>query len=382
MSPPPPIFLASENDPAALNLKITEVAKQKIAFLNQHAKAVWSEVKKCRADMLEGESVNGFDFSGHRFICSRTHVWLELSDQQIGKGTSFTARVGLDILNGRTIVIKEANPTERAQRNAKRHIEKTAQFSPGAPYAMHDLENGSFQSPRSKRHVTVVLQEHAPDLLKIMLNGGLKTGEERVQAIVDIANSINYLHNNKHQVNGDIKLINIGFKGDGIYVVADNDTLCSPNNPSFQQRPRGTIPYLAPEVLCRQREVQAGQKPWTSTVGYGVDLWSFGIVILQIYRINPPWYLTWKTMEDVENAIPEFVRNQTYRQGMPEELYPLLDGLFKIDPKERITISRAIEILAHIQNPSQVPLPEGDQTLPLPPTENIDDQFTTDDQPA
>jgi len=144
-----------------------------------------------------------------------------------------------------------------------------------------------------------------------------------------VLNALAYMHS-RNFVHRDLKSNNIMFSNNGSIKIIDFG-LCAELYDGPRLQTVGTSYWLAPEIIRRQ--------PHTTKV----DIWSFGIVLLEMYFRRVPF-------ESKLHALIKAVCGETIdcinlqEMKMSEEAYAFCKGCLETDPEKRLS---AVDLQQH-----------------------------------
>lgn len=116
-----------------------------------------------------------------------------------------------------------------------------------------------------------LVAKHAPE-------GGLKDERELGKVALQMLNGLNYLHRQCHQIHRDLKPANVMLNSKGAVKITDfGITSQLLNTAGYASTFVGTTIYMAPERLQGDR------------YSYSSDIWSFGLIILELASGKYPY---------------------------------------------------------------------------------------------
>ena len=180
----------------------------------------------------------------------------------------------------------------------------------------------------TKNEFCVVTEMGQGELFEILEEDG-KFSEEQIQKIaIQIAHALHYLHNNRI-IHRDLKPQNILIGADGVVKLCDFGFARAMSSSSILLTSiKGTPLYMAPELVQEQ--------PYN----HSVDLWSFGIILYELFAGQPPFFTN-----QLGVLIKLIIkRNIQYPSNMSKEFKSFLKGLLIKEPEKRMKWS---DILDH-----------------------------------
>lgn len=136
-----------------------------------------------------------------------------------------------------------------------------------------------------------------------------------------IIEGLKYIHDN-NIIHRDLKLSNIFISFDGIIKIGDFGL--ATNIYKLKHDEVGTIGYMAPEVLKNQ------------TYGFEADLYSLGIIILEIFKKFQTKMEQILTIKDIKN---KYIKVTNFK-----EIDNIINGLITEDKKDRIILDNLIKL--------------------------------------
>ncbi len=165
----------------------------------------------------------------------------------------------------------------------------------------------------------------------------------------DVLKGLKYTHD-KGIIHNDIKVENIMIDNKNVPRIIDYGLSCNVIQDRFYGKycvsDGGTVLYVAPENLNYKIRLPAS------------DLWALGIslymsatsFLFPFYDVKPDNLDT----EQILMAISDDMFHPTKLKTSNQQLNKLVNGLLIKEPGERLTVDRALEILAKIQKPNEV----------------------------
>ena len=164
----------------------------------------------------------------------------------------------------------------------------------------------------------VPLKKH--DLFEVISKTFL--GEVRLKGILrDVAEAVEYLHAN-NILHRDIKPENIFLDESGNATLGDFG-LSLVMDKKACTKSKGSLPYMAPEVLC--------QKPYS----FPADIWSFGVVMYACFVGDIPYHPQRVGTTIIPHPVGFKVMLNS-NLGSPEARR-LMRGMLTYDPEKRLT---------------------------------------------
>lgn len=166
--------------------------------------------------------------------------------------------------------------------------------------------------------------------------------EREIRAIlIDVLKALDYLHKQK-TIHRDIKAANILLKKDGRTKLADLGVCCQLNGTTAKTKTFVGSPYwMAPEVVAEN--------------GYdcSADIWSLGIVILEMAEGKPPYseIHPLKVLFMIPTRPPPFFKNP---DDWSEDFVDFVGLCLVKDPQKRATTQQLLNLMNEITDSSEV----------------------------
>ncbi|KAJ7224768.1 kinase-like domain-containing protein [Mycena rebaudengoi] len=110
---------------------------------------------------------------------------------------------------------------------------------------------------------------------------------DRGKMIRGVASGLEYLHRNDI-VHGDLKIHNVVVDKSGSPCICDFGVSKIIDAQGFTTSIIGTVPYMAPELFWVFEEETDLEKPDRMSTSMSSDIYSFGLLVLEILTSNPP----------------------------------------------------------------------------------------------
>ena len=245
----------------------------------------------------------------------------------LGKGAFGKVNLSLHTLTGRLVAIKSINKSKIITERQKSKIQ--IETSIMKTLSSSDYIVKFFETYETQKHICIVMEYIcAGDLLSYIRKRN-KLNEQTAKYIYkQIILGIQYIHNH-NIIHRDIKLDNILIDLDNKIKICDFGVSKRINNNDKIYEQCGTPTYIAPEILKGK-----------GYVGYGVDVWSSGVVLYAMLSGTVPF--KGNNLKDLHDAIMK--GNYKVINDVSNEANHLLKSIFEVDPKKRISIQ---EILFH-----------------------------------
>lgn len=179
----------------------------------------------------------------------------------------------------------------------------------------------------TKTEFGVVTEYAQGELFEILEEDG-KLSEEQIRKIaIQVAQALQYLHQNRI-IHRDMKPQNILIGAEGVVKLCDFGFARAMSTSTIVLTSiKGTPLYMAPELVQEQ--------PYN----HSVDLWSFGIILYELFAGQPPFYT---------NQLAALVRlivkkDVKYPDNMSEDFKSFLSGLLIKEPEKRMRWSDIME---------------------------------------
>jgi len=169
----------------------------------------------------------------------------------------------------------------------------------------------------------------AVDHIMTTLEHGLD--EKQIRFIgFETLEALDYLHTQQFVIHRDIKASNILLTSTGQVKLADFGV--SAKNSSQEQRRNeyiGTVYWMAPEVFFCEASTE-------NTYDFRVDIWSFGITLIEMAEMDPPYHemRAERVGAKIRQAAPPTLREPKRWSG---EFSNILSSCLKRNPTERLT---------------------------------------------
>ncbi len=166
-----------------------------------------------------------------------------------------------------------------------------------------------------------VVTELAQGELFEILEEDRKMSEDQIRKIaLQLAQALYYLHSNRI-IHRDMKPQNILIGSGGVIKLCDFGFARAMSQSTIVlQSIKGTPLYMAPELVQEQ--------PYN----HSVDLWSFGIILYELFVGEPPFY-----SNKLNSLIQLIIKNTVkYPENMSPEFKSFLQGLLQKEPSKRI----------------------------------------------
>jgi serine/threonine protein kinase len=215
----------------------------------------------------------------------------------------------------------------------------------------------------------VIMTELMPDgeLKEKILRkeGGLDDGLDVRDTLRQIVTAVKFMHD-LDVVHLDIKPENIWFK-DKVVKIGDFTCAMDVRGKLMELVPRGSLPYMAPELVQKMAEIRHHSKKETPVDLKKADIWSLGVTFYQVLAGKPPWRFPVKLLKimlskDLKKyAVGLNEEYQTFGEGNNDIFDPLPDGcsvadaahpelcgelnklilqMLEVDPEKRLTIEQ------------------------------------------
>ena len=244
--------------------------------------------------------------------------------RQIGKGAFGKVNLGLHILTGRIVAIKSFNKKKVNSDKAKAKIYHEINL-------MKNLRHSSvvkiLDTFETEKYIFIIMENIAGGDLLSFVKKRTKLNEKVCKFIFkQILEAIKYIHS-KNIVHRDIKLDNVLIDLNNNIKICDFGVGKMIHDKEILMDQCGTPAYIAPEILLNK-----------GYDGFGVDVWSSGIVLYTMLSGMVPFKAN--NLTDLQNNI--ITGNFKEIHGISKECNDLLHKLLQINPKKRITINDAL----------------------------------------
>jgi serine/threonine protein kinase len=183
------------------------------------------------------------------------------------------------------------------------------------------------------------------------------TSKEKLEVLLQIARGLNYIHN-RHIIHFDIKTDNIFLvKTDGGFTSKIMDFGLANFAEDFSGKVRGTLVYIAPEVLMKK------------DIDYRVDLYSLGMVIYYIFSEKLPFDECKSVKEIMKKKLEESFREEPAFESISENFVKnLIKDLCAARKEDRI--NNAQQLILYLETALEMNIREE--------TERIETIFNND----
>nr|CAG8462991.1 9111_t:CDS:2 [Entrophospora candida] len=200
-------------------------------------------------------------------------------------------------------------------------------------------------SVKVTEYATFIFSEFCPGgtLLQYIKNHSKASGkgldeDESRHIFLEVSSALRYLHNDMKLVHKDIKLDNIILDKDDTWKICDFG-LTEFQNPeangfsNLDEVAGGSLAYSSPEQLRSK----------VSLKDPAVDIWSLAVVLYALVTGQLPF------MDDFEPRLQYKIINGRYdesilrKAGADNDLCDLLNGMFKVKPDQRLTITQVLD---------------------------------------
>ncbi|CAN2391173.1 Protein kinase C delta [Pristimantis euphronides] len=182
---------------------------------------------------------------------------------------------------------------------------------------------------QSERYVYFVMEHLSGGSLQALVNICMKLDIASVRFYTaELVCGLQFLHS--HDIaHRDLKLDNIMLDGDGHVRIIDLGLACEVSNICGRA---GTLPYMAPEIICG--------RPYS----VAVDWWSLGVVVFRMATGDAPFY-NGHNMVRVRKSIK--TEKPTYPTWLQEGPKHLIEKLLRRRPAKRLGVRRDQHIRDH-----------------------------------
>lgn len=178
------------------------------------------------------------------------------------------------------------------------------------------------------------------------------TEKEKVKAAIDIMEGLNYLHSTIKKGDGTKSWVHLDLKPKNILLERDEKgdlhaILCDLGfSAPVKLRGNfrgGTLKYMAPELILNW--IQGG-------TGTHTDMWAVGVTLYTLFKNTHPY---WNHCRDKQDLVETFSDHTDFYYSVEQNLgdttiNKVLAGILQIDPKDRFTASRCLELLKQYQS--------------------------------
>ena len=207
---------------------------------------------------------------------------------------------------------------------------KNQTLNPNQKLIKYDIENSisentnSFSSNYDEEKYEQFLfiqMELCKQNLKDHINSNNLDLSQKIDICKQIIKGLKYIHDNKI-IHRDLKLSNIFIGCDGLIKIGDFGLATNIYNLKFDEV--GTIGYMAPEVLNNQ------------IYGFEADLYSLGIIILEIFKKFQTKMEQFLTIKDIKS---KYIKVTNYK-----EIDNIINGLITEEKEDRIILDQLIKL--------------------------------------
>lgn len=243
----------------------------------------------------------------------------------LGRGAFGKVNLGLHIASGRLVAVKSFNKNRLASENAKKKIFHETNL-------MKNLKHNSivkiFEVLESQKYILIILEYVCGGDLLSFVRKRTKLNETTAKFIFrQIMEALQYIHS-QGVIHRDIKLDNILIDLNNTIKICDFGVSRSVVPGDIMHDQCGTPAYIAPEILRNQ-----------GYEGFGVDVWSAGVVLYAMLSGTVPFKAT--NMTDLHRII--LSGNYAAIKDISQEAVDLLKNILETDPRKRLTVEGILQ---------------------------------------
>ena len=243
----------------------------------------------------------------------------------LGKGAFGKVNLSLHVLTGRLVAIKTINKSKLTSERQKAKIALETSIMKslfGSNYIVK-----IFETFETQKHICIVMEYIcAGDLLSFIRKRSKLTEPTAKYIFKQILLGLKFIHN-RNIIHRDIKLDNILIDLDNNIKICDFGVSKRITKSDTMSEQCGTPAYMAPELL------KGG-----GYQGFGADLWSAGVVLYAMLSGTVPF-----KGSDLKESHALTIKGVFKKiEGASPEANHLIKCLLEVDPKNRITVERAL----------------------------------------
>ena len=243
----------------------------------------------------------------------------------LGKGAFGKVNLGLHVLTGRLVAIKSINKSKLLSEHQKSKIKLETSIM--KTVSKCDYVVKLFETFETNKHICIVMEYICAGNLLSYIRKRSKLNEHHAKIIFkQIALGLHHIHSNGI-VHRDIKLDNILIDLNNIVKICDFGVSKQVNANTIMKEQCGTPAYMAPELIKGK-----------GYEGYGVDLWSVGVVLYAMLSGTVPF--KGNDITELHTAIMKGAYKQI--EDISKEAEHLVRSLLEVDPYKRMNIEQVL----------------------------------------
>ena len=244
--------------------------------------------------------------------------------KKIGQGSCGSVFLADDTTTLIKCAIKTIKPkSEISKKNLENEISAMKQVN-GIPGAVQHID--SFK----KDDTTHIVMEHINGWCLQDVVENLELDERVIASLCkSILTSLKQVHA-RHIIHRDIKCGNVMLTKDGQTKVIDFGyaTHC-PENAHVRSGKVGSMFWMAPEIFQRQAYDEKA------------DIWSFGIMVMEMFLGDPPYYRSEESDEEIANRLA--VGDVPTVESMSPELQDFIERCLSVVPEDRASAEELLD---------------------------------------
>jgi serine/threonine protein kinase len=312
------------NNPMPVQIDISCDAE---SLLNMSTSSIKSTVRESNYYRKEADKISSYIkqyFTTNNEYPSTTLKFYKFG-RLLGRGAFGKVNLGLHIASGRLVAVKSFNKNRLASENAKKKIYHETNL-------MKNLKHNSivkiFEVLESQKYILIVLEYVCGGDLLSFVRKRTKLNETTAKFIFrQIMEALQYIHS-QGVIHRDIKLDNILIDLNNTIKICDFGVSRSVVPGDIMHDQCGTPAYIAPEILRNQ-----------GYEGFGVDVWSAGVVLYAMLSGTVPFKAT--NMTDLHRII--LSGNYAAIKDISQDAIDLLKGILETDPRKRLSVEQILQ---------------------------------------
>ncbi len=264
-----------------------------------------------------------------------------------GQGFSGKARLARDVKTGKFIVVKKIDDPkkiERAQNEAR--IQMMLSGKPNIlPILDSILSTGCTGEPKLYLFFPIAGYGDGDSLIPLLQKCPEKQLAHDILTSValDIARGMEGMHSD-HVIHADFKTDNFVIQHTGEAQIIDFGTARELPNGLLDEGIVAGTKTLSPERIQLHAQI-IGKKTVVPIDARAVDAWSLGQTLFELINGDNPFAISSEVKKYWSHTYMKRIAEQGLRKDTPEHLRQVVIGLLDPDPKTRMTVAQALEIL-------------------------------------
>jgi len=260
--------------------------------------------------------------SSHTTAAVKSTVWIDVRSydelefqEEIGTGASSVVRRAVHGPSGQFVAVKQIQILEKTKRD-QMVSELRIMRTHTCPWLV-PLYNAFYEEATVSMVLEFMDGGSVATLVEKHANGGLRDESELAKIAVQMLNGVNYLHRQCHQVHRDLKPANVMLNAKGQVKISDFGISSQLDSTTgFCSTFVGTACYMAPERLSG------------ASYSYASDIWSFGLIVLELALGMYPYGKTdnyFKLMANIMEMPPPGVPTEHFSDEFADLISCCLD---------------------------------------------------------